>query len=246
MRKIVGTIALSVLVASCSGGGSKVTSTPKIAAQLAECPALTPLPKPQLARATPVTLPASPIASLMASDASHLGVARTGGGTSCVDVRLMSAVNNIAALQGDRFVAFNWSGYETNGYRADGNRVIDRTTGIVTETGGVPVFSPTGQLFAAAYQSDSAFAGLEGFAVWRVTPTGPIKIATVDDIPEMLDWRVDSWGSETCVNLSSVPFAMVPVGTKVFTGVARTRYTAKQAGATWLVTEAKGGGCTAG
>ena len=62
----------------------------------------------------------------------------------------------------------------------------------------------------------------------------------------MLDWRVDSWGSETCVNLSAVPFAMVPVGTKVFTGVAREKYMAKQVGVNWQVSEAKGQSCPAG
>ena len=244
MRKTIATAVLAIAVTACTGGGGeKVVSTPTYSAQLAQCPALSPLAKPSIARTRAITVPAGPLAALVASDARNIAVARSNGGTSCVDVRLMSDVNGLAALQADRFVGFDWKGFTEEGFRNDGYSLVDRTSGLVTETGGKPVFSPSGRMFAAAYQSESAFAALEGFGVWKVMPTGPMRVAVVDDLPEMLDWRVDSWGGETCVNLSAVSFAMVPVGTKSFAGVARDKFVARQVGAGWDVKEADANGC---
>jgi hypothetical protein len=210
---------------------------------MSQCPALAPLPKPQLARSKAVPLPPGGLGGILASSSSMIAVVAPGGATRCVDARLMRSADDFRLSQSDRFLTFGWAGVQEDGYRSDGHKLVDRATGQVIETGGTPVFSPSGNLFAAAYQSESAFAELEGLGVWRVGPGGPIQIAEVDGLPEMLDWRVDGWVGESCVNLSAVPFALAPVGTSNFTGIARERYSARQVGVSWQVSERSGQTC---
>ncbi|MCB2079215.1 MAG: hypothetical protein KDE55_16160 [Novosphingobium sp.] len=244
MRKMTA-IAAVALLSGCGGGG-EVASVSKPMAQLTQCPALTPLASQKFTRSKAVPLPADPLGTIMASSRQQLAVTSLAGGTSCVDVRMMNNLEGFRLQQGDRYLSFGWQGYQDQGYRTDGHKLIDRSTGRVVETGGWPVFSPSGQMFASAYQSETAFAEINGFGVWRVTTNGPIPVAVVDDLPEMLDWRVDSWGSESCVNLSAVSFSSVPVGTKDFSSAPRERYVAKQTGASWQVDEADGKSCPAG
>lgn len=247
MRKIVATVSLALVAASlaaCSGGGGKTASTPQPLVKLTQCPALTPLARPSLARTTPVTLPEGTVKGLsgiIKSSPTMLGVATLGGATHCVDVRLMSSVDRVELLQGGRFVSFDWKGYQNLGYPADGHVLIDRTgAGQHVDTGGMPVFSPSGLLAASAYQSETAFAQVDGLAIWQVTPAGLVRVTSVDKLPDMRDWRVDGWGGESCINLSATPFS------RKGATPGRTRYTAKKLGNGWDVTEAFGSGCRPG
>lgn len=243
MRRITATLAMALL-ASCSSSNNEVKSASAAgAAQLAQCPAASPLQRAGIARVAPVAIPAGAskmLGSVVRSNETWLGVSSFSGRTHCVDVRLMSAVDNMELMQGGRFVSFDWKGYHPAGYPADGHMLVDRTgSGQHVDTGGRPVFSPSGQHVAAAYQSETAFAQLEGFGVWQVTPGGLNRVALLSDLPEMQGWQVDGWASETCVNLSALPFS------RARGAVARERFIARKTGNSWRVSESAGG-CPSG
>lgn len=247
MRKFVATLSMALAtaaLASCSGGGGSTASAPQPLVKLTQCPALSPLSRPSLARTKAIDLPegtSKQLSGIVKSSPTLLGVSTLGGATHCIDVRLMSSVDRMELLQGGRFVSFGWKGYQALGYPADGHLLIDRAgAGQHIDTGDKPVFSPSGLLAASAYQSETAFAQVDGLAIWQVAPTGLVRVTSVDKLPDMRDWRVEGWGGESCINLSAQPF------TRKGATPGRSRFTAKKVGSTWDVTEAYGSGCMAG
>lgn len=155
---------------------------------------------PELQRSRPLPLPAA-FKRLAAADIDHIAVVATAGNTLCLDTRFIEEIAAAKASPDQRFLAFEWSGYEAWGYI-----VFDRSgRGQVLETGVAPLAPPTGRRFAAIDLSVSAFGGLNAFAVWDILPVGLREVARVfEDLPSG-DWRMEGWSGDACVNLSLLP-----------------------------------------
>ena len=65
------------------------------------------------------------------------------------------------------------------------------------------------------------------------------RVAMLGDIPSLVDWRIDSWTGENCVNLSGIPNARIPENTQDYSKVARDRYIVRPVGANWRLTRAR-------
>jgi hypothetical protein len=198
--------------------GSASAATVAQAPNLAACPPTKPLEGGERERARPLPVPAA-LRGVLRADVSHYAVAALDGGTVCVDTSWIESVKDVALLRDGRFLSFGWFGYE-----AYGHFVVDRMgKGQAIETGVAPVFSPSRRYFAAADQTESEFGSLSGLAVWQVGPAGTTEIGRVDDLPRMYDWRIDSWGGESCINLSALPLDLPPSRVKT---APRIRYRA--------------------
>ena len=236
MRKY-GARAIALL-ASCAMALAALGAVPASAQKrkgkinIAQCPPLQALSAGEAARTTPVVLPRLPknFQKAVVSTVDRIAVLSMGGQTLCIDVRLRGEITNIAMSPEGRFFTFDWAGYE-----ADGHIIVDRSgTGQIVDTGGKPSLSPTRQRIAAVHQSEAAFAELEGFGVWQINPVGMQQIGLVSNIPELADWRIDSWVSEDCIDMSGIPFSRISEGSA--SASARDRYIAKPYGNTWRVT----------
>lgn len=234
MRK-TGARAIAAL-ASCAMALAALGAAPAIAAKpkkgkinIAQCPPLQALGAGEVARTTPVAIPKLPkkLAKTVVSTIDRIAVLSMGGQTLCVDVRMRGDITNVEMSPEGRFFTFDWAGYE-----ADGHVIVDRTgTGQIIDTGGKPSLSPSRQRIAAVHQSEAAFSELEGLGVWQINPVGMQQIGLVSNIPELSDWRIDSWINEDCIDMSGVPF------TRAGDGAARVRYIAKPYGNTWRVAQ---------
>ncbi len=135
-----------------------------------------------------------------ASD-NWMAVATKAGTTECVDLSWKFEGKDFEILK-DRFIGFNWIGYEAFGYT-----LIDRAgTGTVLDTGTRPSFSPEGFRMAALQSSESGYGGLEGFGVWYVYANGLKPIYLTSTMPMMADWRIDRWEGDDCLHISGIPF----------------------------------------
>ncbi len=154
-------------------------------------------------RDTALTLPAE--WEDFANMSMHWLAVRTQLGTVlCIETTWAIDVANFEKFD-DRFVGFDWSGYEVGGYM-----LIDTAgTGSVTDTGAKPLFSPDKGHFAAVQFSDAGWGGLEGFAVWRTYSGGMAPMHVDTFLPTMADWRIDKWENEGCIHLSGVPYERV-------------------------------------
>ncbi|MBV7259371.1 hypothetical protein [Erythrobacter crassostreae] len=122
----------------------------------------------------------------------------------------------------ERFLGFEWSGYEAGGYM-----LIDTAgTGSSTDTGAKPVFSPEGGYMASIQFSDAGWGGLEGFAVWRTYASGMTPVHVDTNLPTMADWRIDKWEGNGCLHLSAVPYDRVEDWRKL-TEYKRDRYVSR-------------------
>lgn len=206
---------------------------PEAKPELALCPPLKPLEEPLNDRAKPLPVPKA-FAMLIASGRERYAVATIYGGTVCVDTRAMTNVGAFTISTDRRFIEFDWTGYE-----ADGHIVVDRTgAGQVFDTGASPISSPSGRRFAAVQQSEAAFGSLEGFAVWQIGVVGVRRLTYQEDIPRLADWRIDGWGSDTCIDLSGVPHERYSAGGK---RIKRDRYVANAVGTGWVLTPSSSG-----
>jgi len=148
-------------------------------------------------------------ASIAVTDPTIMAVATLAGGTVCVDITWASQIENMEFLRSERFLGFDWYGYEAFGYM-----LIDRAgAGRVIDSGVRPIFSPGGKHLASLQVSEAGWGGMEGFAVWEVTPNDLDRIAEagLDDegvLPEIFrqevaDWRIDRWIGESCLAISA-------------------------------------------
>jgi hypothetical protein len=204
------------------------------APDLAACPEVPKLDDGPAPRTEPVAVPAS-FNRIMKADTEQLAVSTLAGGTVCVDTTWISEIEDAKAVTDERFISFDWYGYE-----AFGHMLVDRAgSGTVIDTGEKPAFSPSGKLVAGLQVSEAGWGGLEGFAIWRVTPAGlaPLHDETSDDegeIPwfirqEMSLWRIDNWVGEECVAISAASWpALEAVGADV-ESAKRTPFHARRA-----------------
>ncbi|MDE8653718.1 hypothetical protein [Novosphingobium album (ex Liu et al. 2023)] len=217
---------------------------------MTRCPALAPLAGSAPARTESVDIAGMPAAlrdslrKMTASTRDQFAVATLGGGLDCIDIRRMITIGGVKPHQRDRFVSFAWEGFEENGYRSDGTILVDRAgAGKHVDTGGEPVFSPSGTLIAAVHQSPTAFSALQGFGLWQAGPYGTVQVTKIEDLPEMFDWRIDRWESEACVSLSAVPFARLQAGSGDIAALPRDRFIVRRSEAGWAFAPAAKGGC---
>jgi len=230
-----GSLAALVLTLGLAAAEPAVAAPPA-APELARCPRLEPLEEPLNDRTRPLPVPAS-FAMLVSSGREQFAVATIYGGTVCVDTRPMLKASAFTLSDDRRFLEFDWTGYE-----ADGHIVVDRTgKGQVIDTGVSPVSSPSHRRFAAVQQSEAAFGSLEGFGIWQVGVVGLRELALLQDIPSLMDWRIDGWSGDDCVNLSGIPYDRIPGPKARLSKLKRDRYIARPTGNRWAVTPSSDG-----
>lgn len=191
---------------AASGDASAPAAAPT--PDLARCDKYEPIPGDERQRTVPLAVPAA-LKPIMASDMDHLAVLTLSGATLCLDARWMDAITPPALGEGDRLLAFGWTGYEAYGFQ-----LVDRHgSGQAIETGEPPARSPSGQRFASIDASESGYGGLNAFAVWQIGPDKVRELAKVVDIPPaFFDWKIDRWVGETCLELSAIRFEDLPQG----------------------------------
>lgn len=205
----------------------------------ARCPATPPIDSEANERKGPLQMPPR-FAAIIRSSRTNLAVWTLGNANFCYPINNVSEARNFETLADFRFISFDWYGYEEGGHI-----IIDRTgRGQAVDTGAKPVFSPSGRQMAAVEFSESGFGSLNGFAIWQVNPVGLRRTVMLGNIPSLVDWRIDGWSGESCVNLSGIPNSRIPEGNQNYSKVARDRYIARPAGATWRLTRARA--CPAG
>lgn len=239
MRKMTARLTLAALVALGS-----LPATEAYAQRggkrpdIQRCPDLEPLKDGQIGRTRPVIVPKE-MERLIRVTRDRLAISTLGGGTLCVDMRLKGEVSNMYLSPDSRFFSFKWEGYE-----ADGFILVDRSgPGQQIDTGVKPVFSPSQRRFAAVHQSESAFSELEGLGIWDLSASGMQQIANVTTLPEMEDWKIDSWVGEECLNLSAIPFSRMPENRADLSSAVRDRFVGRPVGRVWRVTKVTTSGC---
>ena len=202
----------------------------------ASCPRLAPREGSEETRKTPLPIPRA-FARIARSSRNHIAVSTLSGAQHCIDARDILTAENYGLSSDGRFFSFRWGGYEAGGFI-----IVDRTgRGQDLDTGDRPQFSPSRQRLAAIEISESGFGSLNGFAVWQVNPVGVQRLAFLDNLPQMSDWRLDGWAGEACINLSAIPMEKYPENARDLPKVPRTRYMARPTGSTWRVTPARNG-----
>ena len=93
--------------------------------------------------------------------------------------------------------------------------------------------------------SESGFGSLNGFAVWRVAPTGLSQIAMLEVPQGMAEWRLDGWTGENCVRLSAIPHSRMPENYADVPKTRRDRFVARPGTRSWAITRAPQGRCPA-
>lgn len=200
----------------------------------ARCPATPPIESDTNERKGPVAIPPR-LAAVIRSSRTNLAVWTLGNANFCHPIHFVSAAENFEMSADFRFIGFEWLGYEEGGYF-----VIDRTgRGQAVDTGAKPVFSPSRRQMAAIEFSESGFGSLNGFAVWQVNAVGLRRTVMLDQIPSLVDWRIDGWKGENCVALSGIPNSRITSDTGDYSRYARDRYVARPAGASWRITRAR-------
>ena len=186
---------------------------------LAACDAAHELDEGAGGNVQPIDVPAT-IRDIAAASPHELAILTRAGATVCINLSWIYGINDAEWLADDRLL-----GFATHGFEAFGYLVIDRQgRGTQTETGDRPVFSPSGMRFAAVQVSDSEWGGLEGFAVWDVTPDGvrevgrdatdwnapnpPVYPAVFMEHPG--EWAITRWHGEGCVGLAMTPYVQGP------------------------------------
>lgn len=240
-RPMTRIIQAAALLASLAAA-SPVMATPPPPPDMpspARCPATPPIDSEANERKGPLQLPPR-FAALIRSSRTNLAVWTLGNANFCYPINTVSEARNFETSTDFRFISFDWYGYEEGGHI-----VIDRTgRGQAVDTGAKPVFSPSRRQMAAIEWSESGFGSLNGFAIWQVNPVGLRRTVMIGEIPSLVDWRIDNWAGETCINLSGIPNSRIPEGSENYSKVARDRYIARLSGKTWRLTRARS--CAAG
>lgn len=130
-----------------------------------------------------------------------LAVRTKSGAIQCVDLAWIGEMSGFETF-GDRFVGFEWEGYEAFGYL-----LVDRArTGTVIETGKRPEFSPDGHMMAALEHSESDWGALTEFGVWTVFDGGLQAQYLTKNLPRpTIDWRIDRWEGSHFIHISAIP-----------------------------------------
>jgi hypothetical protein len=214
MRRVPG-LAGAALLAACGApeasedtvhdaGGRAEAATPAVppaAPDLAGCPARAPLEEGLRQRAAPIPVPAE-LRAVMASGMDDFAVLTQAGETVCVDASWMEAIHDPRLSADGRFASFDWEGYESYGHV-----IVDRSgEGQVLDTGVSPLFSVTGDRFAAADLGEAGYGALNAFAVWQIEQTGIRQLGKQQEVPSAADWHIERWAGETCVELSAIPW----------------------------------------
>lgn len=230
LRMARAATAMALLIA-CMGVARAAAPDP------ARCPPLGAGDASERTRQRPLPVPAA-LADLARASVERYAVSTLAGGTVCADTRFIEEIESAPTLSADRrFLGFGWSGYEAGGYL-----LVDRGgKGRVIETGAAPVFSPSRGRLAAVEWSESGFGALNGFAVWQVAAEGVKDLALIEDIPPGVDWRVDAWSGEDCVDLSAVAYDVAIDGDGDLARAPRIRFAARPSGKTWKLARDPGG-----
>jgi len=229
MRNVLAGMA-AIAAFTCAGQAFAAPPNP------ASCPRLAPRHGSEETRKTPLPIPRQ-FAQVARSSRNHIAVSTLSGVQHCIDARDILTAENYGLSSDGRFFSFRWGAYEAGGFI-----IVDRTgRGQDLDTGDRPQFSPSRQKLAAIEISESGFGSLNGFAVWQVNPVGVQRIAFLDDLPRMSDWRLDGWAGEACINLSAIPMDKYPENAADLPKVPRTRYMARPTRSTWRVAPARNG-----
>ncbi len=200
------------------------TATGATMPDLATCPASDLADEDYRERAAPIPVPPE-LAALVKSDMDHFAISTLSGSTICVDTGWMEAIDGAKSSFDQRFLSFEWSGYE-----AFGHIVVDRSgQGQVVETGNAPLAPPSGLRFASIDLSESGFGGFNAFGVWQVETLGLRVLAYVQDGLPAGDWRVTGWSGDACVNISFLPIERQPGDAESFETAARDAWFASEA-----------------
>lgn len=212
-------VAVAVLLAACNSqskagrspgqdadasrpsGPASATPSPSalVTPDLAACPARELLEEGLRQRTRPIPVPPA-LRVVMRSDMDNFAFSTLGGAIVCIDASWMERVDNAQLSPDERFVSFDWVGYE-----AFGHVIVDRSgRGSVLDTGVQPVVSPSGRLMAAADLSESGYGALNAFAVWQIEPTGLRQLARHEENPPATEWKIERWAGEDCIDLSAV------------------------------------------
>lgn len=246
MNKLTAMLLTATVCSGLTAQVAHATPPPRAAPSnagpnTAQCPAAPAVEADTNERKGPLPVP-SRYAAIARSSHNRLAVLTLAGGNYCHDIHQISEARNFTLSADRRFFSFDWYGYEEGGHI-----VIDRSgRGQSVDTGAAPVFSPSRQRLAAVEYSESGFGSLNGFAVWQVAVTGLRSLTMLSEIPSLVDWRIDGWVGENCINLSGIPNSRIPPGSENWTKIPRDRYVARPAGTSWRLTRAVGRGCPAG
>lgn len=229
MRRLSTTCAVLALLCGCGkaeGGSSAAAAatagptTPDLAA----CPASDLADEDYRERADPIPVPPE-FAGLVGSDMDHFAISTLSGSTICVDTGWMEAIDGAKASSDQRFLSFDWAGYE-----AFGHIVVDRSgPGQVIETGNAPLAPPSGLRFASIDLSESGFGGFNAFGVWQIETVGLRELAKVQVGLPAGDWRIAGWAGDECLNLSLLPIERQPGDAEDFETAARDPWFAAEA-----------------
>lgn len=150
-----------------------------------------------------------------------LTVRTKSGAIECVDLTWIGEMSGFETF-GDRFVGFEWEGFEAFGYV-----LVDRAlTGTVIETGKRPEFSPHGHIMAALQHSESDWGLFNGFGVWEVHDSGLQARYLTKNLPRpTTDWRIDRWEEEdSCIHISAIPIDRIGDNWQNLEQVKRDQY----------------------
>ena len=204
------------------------------------CPRLKPEETADRQRRVPLPIPPA-FQQIARANLDHIAVATQTGTTICVNSASMEQTSLFRLSPGKRFLGFAWSGNEAGGYM-----LVDRSgRGQAIDTGAVPVFSPSRNRLAAIEISESGFGSLNAFLVMQVAPGGLRQLAKLENIPIHVDWRIDNWAGENCINLSAVPQNCLPENWNDLPKTRRDRYVARPGARGWTLVPAQGRGCPA-
>lgn len=138
-----------------------------------------------------------PFKGIVSASKTVMTVQALSGDPVCVPLGWISEASGFELSIDKRFLQFDHRGYESFGHV-----VVDRASREVIETGEPPLFSRDGRYFAAAQASPSGFGGLEGIAIWEVSPNAVKLLGKVEAGVTEGEWTVDGFGPGPCVALS--------------------------------------------
>jgi hypothetical protein len=204
-------LAAAALIAACSQSpetDGDAGAAPATTAAAAPDPAACPPPEYEYdaaefgPRTDPLVVPGS-IAAIAATDNINLAVTTLAGAQLCKDFSWAYNFSEEArTFLDERFVALGWGAYE-----AFGTVLFDRAgKGAQLEVGEWPALSPSQMRLAALQLTQSGYGGLEGFAIWQITPSGLTEIHRLPDdhrmweqFPTFQDFHLDRWQGEACL-----------------------------------------------
>lgn len=224
MRGLSTMLASLAMLGGCIEVDRVSAATTANAPDLAACPASELVDEDYREREAPIPVPTE-FAGMVETSMDHFAISTFSGSTVCVDTGWMEAIEGAKVSADQRFLSFEWAGYEAFGYI-----VIDRSgTGQVIETGNAPLASPSGIRLASVDLSESGFGGFNAFGVWQIESAGLRELAKMQDGLPAGDWRIAGWAGDECVNLSLLPIERQPSDAGDFETAARDPWFAAEA-----------------